>query len=130
MRPKPKLPVPHAFVLEELYPLHPITRNMFGCTAIYIGEKIMLALRDKPTAANDNGLWLATTHDHHESLRREFRNMRSIEVLGKAATGWQLLPLDAADFEQAALHACALIARGDPRIGKVPKPRRSSPPVR
>ena len=71
MKPKPKTPVPHAFVLEELYPLHPITRAMFGCTAVYIGEKIMLALRDKPTATGDNGVWLATTHDHHESLRRE-----------------------------------------------------------
>jgi len=30
-----------------------------------------------------NGVWLATTEEHHESLRREFRNMRSIQVLGE-----------------------------------------------
>ena len=50
--------------------------------------------------------------------------MRSIRVLGKPVTGWQLLPADAADFEESALRACELIARGDRRIGKVPKARR------
>ena len=117
--------IPHAFVVEALYQLKPTTRPMFGCTAVYIGEKIMLALRDKPTAQSDNGVWLATTIDHHESLRQEFPNMRSIAVLGKAVTGWQLLPMGVPDFEQSALHACDLIARRDPRIGKIPKPRRA-----
>jgi hypothetical protein len=50
--------------------------------------------------------------------------MRSIQVLGNAVTGWQVLPADAADFEEAALLACELIHSRDPRIGKVPKPRR------
>ena len=45
-------------------------------------------------------MWLATTEEHHESLRREFPNMRSIQVLGKKVTGWQLLPVDAPDFEE------------------------------
>ena len=57
----------------------------------------------------DNGVWLATTVEHHASLVREFPNMRSIKVLGKPVTGWQVLPADAADFEEAALHACELI---------------------
>ena len=74
----------------------------------------------------DNGVWLATTEEHHESLCREFPNMRSITVLGKAVTGWQVLPADAPDFEEAALHACELIVAGDPRIGKVPGTRRVS----
>jgi hypothetical protein len=51
--------------------------------------------------------------------------MRSISVLGKAATGWQVLPADADDFEAAALHACELVLKRDPRIGKVPTPRLS-----
>jgi hypothetical protein len=52
--------------------------------------------------------------------------MRSIQVLGKGVTGWQILPADAPDFEEAALRACELIVAGDPRIGKVPGTRRAS----
>ena len=50
--------------------------------------------------------------------------MRSIEVLGKGVTGWQVLPADAPDFEEAALRACERILAADPRIGKVPGARR------
>ncbi|WP_437693691.1 hypothetical protein [Sorangium sp. So ce176] len=115
-------PVPHEFVLEALAPLGPETRPLFGCLAVYVGEKIVLALRDKP--GPDNGVWLATTEEHHAALRRDLPSMRSIEVLGKAVTGWQVLPADAPDFEEAALRACALIEAGDPRIGKVPGEKR------
>ena len=94
---------------------------MFGCLAVYIKEKIVLILRDKPGSSPDDGVWLATTEEHHESLRLEFPNMRSIGVLGKEVTGWQILPVDAPDFEESALRACELIAARDPRIGKIPK---------
>jgi hypothetical protein len=120
--------VPHAFVLEALAPLSPQTRSMFGCLAIYVGDKIVLLLRDRPDRPADNGVWLATTVEHHESLRREFPNMRSIQLLGKEVTGWQVLPVDTPDFESAALCACELIVAGDPRIGKVPKSRRPAGP--
>jgi hypothetical protein len=52
--------------------------------------------------------------------------MRSIQVLGKKVTGWQVLPADADDFEEAALRASELVLAGDPRIGKIPKGRRTS----
>jgi hypothetical protein len=52
--------------------------------------------------------------------------MRSIQVLGKKVTGWQVVPADASDFEEAAMHACELIIARDPRIGKVPGARRTS----
>jgi hypothetical protein len=57
--------------------------------------------------------------------------MRSIQVLekqvlGKKVTGWQVLPADAEDFEQAALHACELVLADDPRIGKVPGARKAA----
>jgi hypothetical protein len=58
--------------------------------------------------------------------RREFPNMRSIQVFGKEVTGWQVFPADASDFEEAALRACELVVARDPRIGKVPGARRSS----
>ena len=63
--------------------------------------------------------------EHHASLSREFPSLRSITVLGDGVTGWQILPADAPDFEDAALRACALVLRGDPRIGKVPASRRA-----
>lgn len=115
--------VPHRFVLDALSPLDPETRSMFGCLAIYVEDKIVLALRDKSDHIADNGVWLATSEEHHESLRREFPNMRSIQVFGKPITAWQILPVDALDFEEAALRACELIVARDPRIGKVPKRR-------
>jgi hypothetical protein len=123
---KQRKTVPHPFVLDALAPLLPKTRSMFGCLAIYVGEKIVLALRDKRDDTADNGVWLATTQEHHESLRQDFPNMRSIHVLGKNVTGWQVLPVDAPDFEEAALRACDLILARDPRIGKVPGARRAS----
>ncbi len=98
---------------------------MFGCLAVYVADKIVIFLRDKPEKPADNGVWLATAQEHHESLRREFPNMRSIQLLGKKITGWQVLPADAPDFEEAALRACELILASDPRIGKVPKRRAS-----
>ena len=118
--------VPHEFVLDAIATLSPRTRPMFGCLAIYVQDKIVLILRDKRDQTADNGVWLATTKEHHQSLRREFPNMRSIQVLGKKVTGWQVLPADAQDFEEAALHACDLVLAGDPRIGKVPGARRAS----
>jgi hypothetical protein len=103
---------------------------MFGCLAIYVQDKIVLILRnkDKPGQTADNGVWLATTEEHHQSLRRDFPNMRSIKVLGKKVTGWQVLPSDAEDFEAAALRACEFVLAGDPRIGKVPGARQASKP--
>jgi hypothetical protein len=123
--PKQRKPIPHAFVLDAIASLSPYTRPMFGCLAIYVEDKIVFFLRDKSTSTADNGLWLATTQEHHQSLLREFPNMRSIQVLGKPVTGWQVLPADVPDFETAALHACELVLQGDPRIGKVPEGRTS-----
>jgi hypothetical protein len=115
---------PYAFVLDALSQLPIETRSMFGCLAVYVGDKIVLMLREKQKQVEDNGVWLATTRDHHQSLIREFPHMRSIQLLGKEVTGWQILPADAPDFESTALRACELILARDTRIGKVPKGRR------
>ena len=123
---KQRKAVPHQFVLDAIAPLSPETRSMFGCLAVYVQDKIVLILRDKRDGTADNGVWLATTEEHHQSLRREFPNMRSIQVFGKKVTGWQVLPADAKDFEEAALRACELALAGDPRIGKIPGARRAS----
>ena len=122
---KPRKKIPYEFVLDALAGLSPWTRPMFGCLAVYVGDKIVLILREKPGSSSDNGIWLATTVEHHESLKRDFPNMRSIEVLGKEVTGWQVLPANAPDFEEAAMRACELVIAGDPRIGKIPNSRRT-----
>jgi hypothetical protein len=122
---KQRKAIPHEFVLDAIASLSPRTRPMFGCLAVYVREKIVLILRDKPNHTDDNGVWLATTKEHHQSLLRDFPNMRSIKVLGKKVTGWQLLPADSNDFEETALRACELVITGDLRIGKVPGARSS-----
>jgi hypothetical protein len=122
-----KKSVPFEFVLELLEPLSPITKPMFGCTAVYVGEKIVMILREKADEVDDNGMWLATTPEHHPSLVEEFPMLRSIGVLGPAPTGWQNIPSRAAAFEEAAVRACELILAGDPRIGKVPRRRSLKP---
>ncbi len=128
-RVKPRKAVPFEFVLDGIAALSPYTRPLFGCIAVYVQDKIVLVLRDKRTSTEDNGVWLATTKEHHESLRREFPRMRSIKVLGTEVTGWQVLPADEPDFEEAALRACELILAKDPRIGKVPGARRAPSPA-
>jgi hypothetical protein len=122
---KPRKAPPHEFVLEAIASLSPFTRPMFGCLAVYVQDKIVLILRDKRENTADNGVWLATTEEHHDSLRRDFPNMRSVQVFGKDVTAWQVLPADAPDFEQAALRACEFVIAGDHRIGKVPAARRT-----
>jgi hypothetical protein len=124
---------PFEFVLDELTSLEPYTRPMFGCTSVYVGDKIVLILRERESSPRDNGIWLATVTEHHESLRKDFPKMRSIEVFGVGETGWQVLPVDDPGFEEMALLACRLIREGDSRIGKVPKskkPKRRAPEKR
>lgn len=121
---KKKKALPHPFVLDALEAALPETRPMFGCLAVYVGEKIMLILRDKAGADPDNGVWLATVPEHHASLLRELPSLRSITVFGSGVTGWQVLPVTSPDFEEAVLLACEMILRGDPRIGKIPGERR------
>jgi hypothetical protein len=119
--------VPYAFVLDELAGLGVHTKPLFGCVGVYVDEMIVLALREKEAAPEDNGLWIATTAEHHASLRALLPEMRSIGVLGPGVTGWQIVPADSVDFEDAALRVCGLIQAGDPRIGKIPKSRRKMP---
>lgn len=106
------------FVLEELYSAAPTVRPMFGCHAVYVKGKIVLMLRSKETYQYDNGVWLATTHEHHSSLKKDFPAMRTIRLLGGAESEWQNLPADSDDFEEEVMKACNFILKGDPRIGK------------
>jgi hypothetical protein len=120
---RPKKPLPYPFVLDAAADVITEKKSMFGSLALYVDDKIVLILRDKRDGSPDDGVWLATAVEHHESLRREFPHMRSITVFGPPVTHWQVLAVDTPDFEEAALRACELIAARDPRIGRVPKSR-------
>jgi len=118
--------IPFEFILEALLPLNPRVNPMFGAFAVYVGEKIVLALRNKENHEEANGVWIATKSEYHSSLRKILPSMRSIYLLsdGKAETEWQMIPADADDFETSAMKVCELILRGDERIGRIPKPRK------
>ncbi len=124
MKVTPRKSIPFEFVLENLGRIDFTVKAFFGCHSIYLGEKILLTLRNKKEHTDDNGVWIATEFEHHASLQKLFPNMRSIKVFGGPSSNWQILPADADDFEESVLLVCELILKNDPRIGKIPKKKR------
>ena len=118
--------VPHEFVLEALAEVRPTTRAMFGAVAVYVGEKIIFLLRERPADPQANGVWLAIPTEFQKSLHADFPNASPVRIMGKDISGWRLLAGDADDFEASALRACELVVRNDPRIGKVPNKKRTA----
>jgi hypothetical protein len=84
--PKGRKAPPYGFVLDALDALAPTCRPMFGCTAVYVGPRIVLILRQR--GDTDDGVWVATTHVHHASLRAELPSLRTITVFGQAESSW------------------------------------------
>lgn len=124
---KKQVAIPFRFVLDELDSLNPRTNPMFGCFGVYVGEKIVLALRSKDSHTDDNGVWIATKPEHHAGLKKILPSMRSIYVLGGGnETSWQIISEQADDFEESVMKICSLIKKGDPRIGNIPKKKKSS----
>lgn len=121
---KPKKAIPFEFVLDYLYPVIPIIKPMFGGHALYLGEKIILILRERKEHTEDNGVWVATEFEHHESLRKEIPSLRRIHLFGNKETVWQNIPLESDNFEKEVICTCELVKRGDKRIGKIPKSKR------
>lgn len=119
---KQKKSIPFSFAIENLFSREPIVKQMFGCHSIYIDGKIVLCLRDKDD--EDSGVWIGTSKDHHASLKKEFPSMRSIRIFGPGTSGWQVISKDADDFETSVNRLCELILKDDPRIGKIPKPKK------
>lgn len=116
--------VPHRFVLDALAEVNPTTRAMFGALAVYVGETIVFILRDRSADPQANGVWLAVPIKFQESFLAEFPNTKPVHIMGKDISGWRLLAVNSEDFEERALHACELVVKRDPRIGKVPDTKR------
>src|SRR5579859_2374840 len=89
-----KQKIPFEFVREELDRIYPCVKPMFGCYAIYVGEKLVMILRKRDDHMDDNGVWLATSREHHPGLKEEFPCLRSIRLLGYSETEWQNIPLE------------------------------------
>jgi hypothetical protein len=124
---KPKGKPPHPFIVEALAPLNPEVRPMFSGFAVYVGDRLVLMLRDAAKSARDNGVWLVlseATDPADEGLRREFPSLRRIELLGNKIGHWLVIPSDSPSFEKEALHACDLLLRHDVRLGRIPQSRR------
>ena len=121
---------PYPFVLEALTPLEPEVRPMFSGFAVYVGDKIVLMLRDSPKHPEDNGIWLVfaeTANLADARIRRDFPSLRLIGLLGGKIAHWRLIPADSPTFESEAQHACELLLKHDARFGRVPQSRQTRP---
>src|SRR5690242_18906868 len=112
--------IPYEFIVDHLIDVDASIKPMFGHHAVYVGDKIVLFLIDRPDEP-DNGVCLATTADSIPLLQPEFPNLRHLYSYGPTATDWRLLPADSDDFEASVVRACELICQRDPRIGREPK---------
>ena len=111
--------MPFPFVLEELAPLRPTIKSVFGFTNVYLGDRLLCSLRDSARKTGTNGVWLYTTTEHAESLAREFPNLSRRQLWRSGKNAWIVLASRLEDFEEYAFRACELILNGDRRIGRV-----------
>jgi hypothetical protein len=119
---------PYPFLVEALAPLEPEVRPMFSGFAVYVGEKIVLMLRDSPKQPDDNGVWLVFSEIANLAdprIRQDFPSLRLINLLGGKIGQWRLIPADSPTFESEALHVCELLLKHDVRFGRVPQSRRT-----
>jgi hypothetical protein len=100
---------------------------MFSGFAVYIGDRLVLILRDHIKCPKDNGIWLVLSEGidpADASLRRDFPSIRAIEMIRGKISHWLLIPSDSGDFEKEAMDVCDLIRGRDPRLGRIPQSRR------
>jgi hypothetical protein len=116
MKPRIKPRNPLLFVFEPLEDdPHFFLHKLFSFDAAHLGNRIYLAVSsgEEPW----NGLLVCTAREHHASLRRQFPQLVSHEVLGK----WLYISQSHGEFESVALDLAALARKRDPRLGVVSK---------
>ncbi|HKY04596.1 MAG TPA: hypothetical protein VJQ56_06885 [Blastocatellia bacterium] len=114
-----KKPSPFQFILDELQPIRPAVKQMFGFTYVYLDRKLMLSIRNSVKQPRFNGVWLYTESEHIESLRREFPSLPGRCFWRSGKNGWVILSSKGEDFEEYAFRACEMILNGDRRLGRV-----------
>ena len=117
--------IPFDFILDYLLPIEMEIRPFFGMFSIYSGQKLLLMLRDRKNEPEMNGIWIALNKGHAE-LKAQLPGLRPYPGggPGKKDNGWLQIHPGADDFERLAIRICELIVHRDPRIGKIPTPRR------
>jgi len=121
---KVRKPIPFEFVLDELSALDLHTRPMFGCTAVYIGSKIVLVLRKKEKMDADTGIWVCIPDEHVAVMKERFGMLRGVSFFEDPDSAWQVLHETDPAFEETALQFCSMIKKGTPLIGRVPKQKK------
>ncbi len=124
MKHTPRKQIPYDFILEELAGLDLHTKPMFGCTAIYIGSKIMLILRKKEKMDLDTGIWVCIPDESVQEIKLKFPMLKGVTFFENENSAWQCLGETEEDFEELCLKFCSLIKKGDPRIGRIPKAKK------
>jgi len=111
---------PHAWLWEPLESDATFVLGaMFGTKVVYLGGRLMLCFSAK--AEPWRGLLVCTERENHESLLALFPSLSPHPILPK----WLYLPEAADDFERVAEQLVRLARERDPRIGVVPRPKRS-----
>ena len=110
---------PFLFVLDELFPLRPVVKQMFGFTHVYLDEKLLLSLRYSEKEPRFNGVWLYTQAEHLDSLRAEFPSLPAHRFWKSGKKGWVIFTTKGEDFEEYVFKVCEMILNGDRRIGRI-----------
>lgn len=95
-----------------------LQKSMFGCQACYLHGRMVLAL----CSAQEpwNGLLIPTDHQFHESIRKEFKDVKQHPVLKK----WLYLNEATEDFESVVSDIVEAIRTNDQRFGVEPKEKK------
>jgi hypothetical protein len=118
--------LPFPFVIEELLPIRPTVKQMFGFTHLYLEERLLCSLRNSIKQPATNGMWLYTTISDLESLAKEFPHLPRRCLWRSKGNAWVILPSRLSDFEEYAFKACELILQGDRRIGRLTRGARAN----
>jgi len=97
-----------------------ILKSMFGAKAVYLRGQLMLCFMAKEPPWQ--GILICTDRERHAALLRDFPQAMLHPVLPK----WLYLADSADDFDRQAEKLVRLVAEKDPRIGVIPKARKSS----
>lgn len=115
--------IPYGFILEHLLRDDIVIKPMFGCYAVYAGERLCLflverqdPLEPRSSGPKQNGVYIATTSTHTAGLMAEIPHARPQQLKGGKV--WIFASSDLPEFEEYAVRACELISLGDARIGR------------
>lgn len=118
--------LPYEFVLDHLPAERVEIKPMFGHQCVYF-DGLMVVFMISKDDSRDNGVCIATSKEHIESLQEDIKSLRHLNAYGPKATNWRLIPVDSESFESDVERACRLILKGDPRIGREPNSAKKKP---